>query len=305
MSPSVKEKILPFQGQPEMFLRLSGPVDEPSNLAIYSRLFAERGGLYLQSALMLLRAGQLSAGAPEFELGAAQLMTEGRRPDLAEIVLAGLRKTAPKKFLDDPTTAVELIDVEAQAAYRLGEFPRAEKLLRDAIVRYPKENNPYATLLSFHIQNAMQALRRKETNTYSEQIAKGYQVVQSQLTAQPTNVNAWVNFGATFMRLDQHTNAIVPLTRALDLDKNNVTALMNRASSYLKLNQLNLSRQDLERIRTLLPDSPFQVFYGLGEIAMRSNQKKEALGYYEEYLKKAPDSVEKDEIRERVKTLKK
>ncbi|MBM3846925.1 MAG: tetratricopeptide repeat protein, partial [Verrucomicrobia bacterium] len=305
ITDALKDLLKPYAGQPDRSLSANGPLDEPSNLTVYSRYFWEQSTLYLQSAMMLLRAAELSGGTPALQLGAARLLAEGRRSDLSSMVLTKIRSTAPKEFLSDTTNHLELVELEAVAAHRDGDFPKAEKMLSDAIARYPKENGPYTALLSLHLQTAMSALRRKETNEYQSHIARGYQILQSQLAVQPTNVSAWVNFGATYMRLEDYSNALPAFAKALEMDKGNVTALLNRANCYFRLNQFAAAEQDYLRIRTLMPDSPFQVHYGLGEIASRTGRKKDAIQNFEEYLKKAPEIPEKETVRNKLKELKK
>lgn len=303
VSPEITAMLKPYNGSTDMILRFNGPIEEPVNLMIMSRRFAEEGGLYMQAATMLKRAASGSPRGAEFELMVTRLLNEGRRPDLALREAEHLRRTAPPEFLRNTTNALELIEVEARSAHRMGQFPRAETLLRESIAAYPKENTPYATLLSLYMQNAMQSLRRQDTNEFNAQIGAGYKVVESQLKAQPGNVNAWVNLGAIYMRLEQYSNAVAPLTRAIELDKNNVTALLNRAVCHLRANELEPARKDYEQIRTFVPDPPFQVHYGLGEVALRSNRKKDAIKHFEDYLEKAPQIPERTEVEAKLKQL--
>ena len=304
MAPSneILEKLKIYGGL-EMLLRAAGPVVETGNLLLLARALAEGQNL-IQSAQLLQVVSKRNPEAVEYDVAIAKLLGEARRPEMALQIIAGLREKAPGKYLSNVTNLMELVDVEAKSADRIDDLPRAEKILRDAIASYPMEDTPFSTLVGIYIQRAAYEHRRGATNRSQEFLAAARQTLERQIQTQPKNVNAWVNYGAAFMRIDQYNEAIPALTKALEMDKDNRPALLNRAICYLKLNDLTRSQQDYERVRTLSPEVPYQVLYGLGEIAFRGKRNKDAIELYEQYLKKAPNSAEAEEIRNRLNQLK-
>ena len=295
----------PFNGQPDVLLRVNGPIDEPEVLTVMAKRFAESGPLYLQSALMLRRAGALLRSPEEYDLGAAKLLSEADRGDLVSKLVTQLRSKASPGFLANVTNQMELMNLDAISLSRSGEFKRGEELMRANIAKHPAQELPYSTLSTLYIQRASNAQRRGQTNEFLEYMLKARATLADQVKAQPKSASAWINYGATFMQLDDHVQAIPAFTQALAVSNNNTTALLNRAICRLKLNQLTEAQIDYEQVRSLQPDAPYQALYGLAEIAYRSQRKKEAADFYEEYLKKAPNVVEREEIQKRLKELKK
>jgi tetratricopeptide (TPR) repeat protein len=301
-SPEVLEKLKIYGGL-QMLLRAAGPVIETGNMLLLARAFAEGQNL-IQSAQLLQAVAKRSQDPMEYEVAIAKLLVEARRPEMALRIISNVREKATGKYLTNVTNLMELVEIEAKSADRTDDLPRAEKLLKDTIASYPMEDMPFSTLVGIYIQRAAFEHRRGATNRSREFLAAARQTLERQIQTQPSNVNAWVNYGAAFMRIDQYSEAVPALTKALEMDKDNRPALLNRAICYLKLNDLTRSQQDYERVRLLSPDVPYQVLYGLGEVAFRAKRNKDAIEFYEQYLKKAPSSAEAEEIRNRLRQLK-
>ena len=69
--------------------------------------------------------------------------------------------------------------------------------------------------------------------------------------------------------------------------------------------RLEGAQQDYEVLERLLPKPPHAIYFGLGEIAAQKKHYKDAIKYFDQYLKIAPVSApETDTIRKRVQTLK-
>jgi tetratricopeptide (TPR) repeat protein len=292
----------------EAVLRDHGPVDETGNLLYTSQLFAQAQD-YVQAAQMLRIIGSRTNNPSEYLIASAKLLNQGRRPDLALRLVDQLRQQAPANFARNAASSLELLGIEAESLYYTGNFPKATALLTDAMRRYPGEDAPYSTLVGLHVQEASQALQRGRTNDFNSQLVAAQDLLRKQLALQPTNAVAWVNAGAIEMQLGRYKEAIVPLTRALTFQKDNRTALLNRAICHLKVDHLKEAEEDYQHLFSLYTstppysDPPYPVLYGLGEVNLRNNRKKEALRNFKSYLEHAPQSAEADAVREKIKSL--
>jgi tetratricopeptide (TPR) repeat protein len=125
------------------------------------------------------------------------------------------------------------------------------------------------------------------------------------LEVQPNNVEALINSGGLKIRMAEYQEAIPFLDRALQLQPENLYALLNRGFANLQLGKLDDARRDYEILERTLPKPMHAVYYGLGEIAYKNKQKRTALQNYERYVKLAPaGTAEMRVVQERIKQLK-
>ena len=298
-----QELLMTYSGQSELMLQANGPVDEPEALSAIARRFAN-GSLYLQSAQMMRRAAALTQAPDEYLMGAAKLLAEADRANLALQAVEDVRKLASRAFLSNSTNDMELLEIEGRATCRTGNFEKGEGMLKGLVAKYPKRELPYSTLTGLYLQRAQYALSQGRTNEFKEFLNKADTVINDELRAMPDSFTAWVNHGSALMQKEEIKLAIAAYTQALSLKKDSIIPLLNRAICYYKTDQLPLAQQDYERVRTLMPEPPFQALYGLAEIASRQNRKKDALELFEAFLKKAPSGPEKDEVSARVNEMK-
>ncbi|MBI1839678.1 MAG: tetratricopeptide repeat protein [Verrucomicrobia bacterium] len=299
-----KELLKAYSGQSELMLQVNGPVDEPEALSVIAKRFAH-GSLYLQSAQMMRRAAALTRAPDEYLMGVVKLLAEADRPNLALQAVDDIRKLASRGFLANPTNDMEILEIEGRATSRKGDFVKGEELLRQLVAKYPKQELPYSTLTGLYLQRADYALGQGRTNEFKEFLGKAHLVIGEELRQMPQSFAAWVNHGSALMQMEENANAIAAYTQALAIEKDSPLALLNRAICYYKSDQLALAQQDYERVKAITHDPPFQALYGLAEIAYRQNRKKEALEFYEAFLKKSPpNGREREEVVARVKELK-
>ena len=130
---------------------------------------------------------------------------------------------------------------------------------------------------------------------------------QEQLNIAPTNTSALVNHGVAFLRLGAYDQAIPTLTRVLTLETNTPNyyfALLNRAISYLRSEQIDAAQADCETLQKEYPNV-FPVYYYLGEMAYRRKDTNAALRNYELYLTNAPPNTQEAQfVAGRIKELK-
>ena len=121
------------------------------------------------------------------------------------------------------------------------------------------------------------------------------------------NFNAMVSLGGTLMRLEppQYELALPHLNRALELFRDNSFALYYRALANFKTGRLKEARQDFDILNSKTPDV-FQYKLALAYIADTNRISKDAIKYYQEYLKTAPTTYlqERSNVVVRLKELK-
>jgi tetratricopeptide (TPR) repeat protein len=115
---------------------------------------------------------------------------------------------------------------------------------------------------------------------------------------------AWLfSKGYVSIQLKDYDAAISALTRVLSIQTNNPQALFNRALANLDSGKLDAAHADYETLRSTYTNS-FQVAYGLGEIAWRKHETNEAIKNYENYLANArTNTAEATNVMERLKLL--
>ena len=125
------------------------------------------------------------------------------------------------------------------------------------------------------------------------------------LDVQPNNVEALINSAGLKIRMAEYGESISYLDRALQLQPENLYGLLNRGFANLQLGNLEAARRDYEMLERTLPKPMHAVYYGLGEIAFKTKQKRTALQNYERYVKLAPNgTAEMKLVQERIKQLK-
>jgi tetratricopeptide (TPR) repeat protein len=269
-------------------LNLAGPFDEPTALFVLAKHFAA-GRNFRQAAQFLSRSIELAPEYLEPRLALPGMLVQAGLLDAALETVATTRAF----MLSRPTATAEklaLLEAEAWAYARQNDLAKAERILSDAIKDHPLRPSPYATLAEIYRVNGR----------HNDAI----ELLDRQLKLQPEAVDALVHAGAMRMELLKFDEAIPLLDRALKLQPQNALALINRAIAQLRSGRLDGAQQDYEILERILPRTPHAVYYGLGEIAAQKKRYKEAIRYYDQYLKVAPVSApETDTIRKRLQAL--
>jgi Flp pilus assembly protein TadD len=171
-----------------------------------------------------------------------------------------------------------------------GDVAGAEKQLLELRTRHPRR------------LNVLEALRQVYQAT--ERLTNALETLQAQLAVEPENESVLLNLAALHIQMKDYAGALPPLNKLLAKNPRNAAALLNRAIAQLQAGRLDEARQDYEALRALVPES-YAVYYGLGEIAWRKQDKAAALRHFETYLKYGiPGSEEYKAVAERVRQLK-
>jgi tetratricopeptide (TPR) repeat protein len=189
-----------------------------------------------------------------------------------------------------------------------------------------------------NVTNRMQlALIGAAAYFQKEDLAQGTQLLQTEISRNPTN-NALLTTAAqlfvakglytnalaiihsrlrdlpddpawlfsesyVYLQLKDYNRAIPVLNRILSLQADNNTALFNRAIAYLGAGKLDEARADYEKLGRTFTNS-FRISYGLGEIAWRKRETNNAVKYYRLYLANANTNTdEARNIMERLRQL--
>jgi len=248
------------------------------------------GRNHRQAAALLTRAVQLMPELLPARIGLCSILVRAGFPDKA---LEAIKETREFIAGKQVTTADKLTLIEAEAlAYNVKEdLSKAEKLLLETQEKFPTRPSPFAALAEIYRS------RKMITNALS--------VLERQIQKQPEEVTALINYGAMLMNVGRFEEAIPYFDRALALKPQQPFALMNRAIAQLHVGKLDAAQQDYEQLERILPKANQAIYYGLGEIATRKKNYKNAIKYFNEYLRIAPvGSPESSTIRERIRTLK-
>jgi tetratricopeptide (TPR) repeat protein len=180
--------------------------------------------------------------------------------------------------------------MEAMARFGLGDVEGAEKQALALLVKHPKNDNVLETLAQIYLH----------TGRFTNALA----TIDRQLQLDPANLRALLNKAAICIQIKDYTGAIPPLDVLLAKQPDNAPARMNRAIANLQSGKLDAAGQDYEILLKLMPEY-FAVYYGLGEVALRKNDRAGALRHFENYLKYGDQgSEEYKSVADKVRQLK-
>jgi tetratricopeptide (TPR) repeat protein len=284
----ITRRIAAYQGDWNTLLTYNGPVDEPNSCYLLGQTLAG-GGNNRQSAQQYLRV--LAYEPENFETRitlAATLATQF--PDQALETLAQTRALVAGKPAAT-NDALALLQLEAWAYAAKNDLARAEKILLEAQVQYPKNAGPFSTLAEIYVNSG------RTTNAMM--------VLEKQLSTLPEDANTLANYAALKIRAGKLNDAIPYLDKALKLEPRHPYALLNRAIAFLQIGKADDAERDYSTLERLLAKPPYAVYYGLGEVARLKKNRKEALKYYEQFIQRAPPGApEINYVREQIQLIK-
>lgn len=150
-------------------------------------------------------------------------------------------------------------------------------------------------------ETALDALT--QVHLYRSDITNALVTLTRQLEINPENPSALLNDGALRIQTGDFAGAIASMDRLLALQPDNESARLNRAIARLQTDQLDAAREDYSLLLKEAPDFP-ALHYGLAEIAWRQDRKAEALKHYRQYLETARKGTQEcQEVERRVAEL--
>jgi tetratricopeptide (TPR) repeat protein len=271
-------------------------IDGPANMPALDQLIGRRmavAGDYIQALHLFLRSLQLDPDNPVAELDVAKTYVDLRLYDEALGVISHIRQRGGQ--LPD-----DLVRVEALAYTKKGDFEAAEKLLVDTQQKNPKDASFLGIMVEFYRVIGYAALQRSGGDPKKEQeamhwFAAGLAAVDKQLTLLSGSMGNTTDFPDALLRkselqmlLKKYNDAIVTLTKALELDPENPVALVNRAISELEAGKIPEAKSDYMALEKILPNESYVVYYGLTQIAEKQKDDAAEKRYGKLYLKFAP-----------------
>ena len=262
----------------------NGPYDEPGFCYAQGNTYM-RNGLYRQAAQSFDRVRALSANDVASRLWLAQLCLIARLPDKALELIAELNGQ-PARFALNVTNRNELLGLEARAYFVRNEPAQAIKVLETALTQSPNDEHLWTAATGVYFENG--------------QFSNALATISRRLSLTPDNPSLLLNQAVVHMQAKTYASAIEPLTRVLALQATNTTARFYRAICYLQSDRLDDAQKDYETVQKISPNLlveqfrvyPFQIYYGLGEIAYRRKDTNAAIGHYQAYLTNAITSSE-------------
>ena len=283
---------------------VNGPFDEPNFCFEQGRVFI-RSALYRQAAREFTRAKTLDPDQVSSRIYLAQLYILSQMPEKALTPIAEIHDL-PDSMGDANTNKDKLLFVEISAHLAKQDVRSAQDSFQAAMKMHPRDDSLLAAATEAFMnygQKFSSELPSIATQCYSNALA----ATEEQLNIAPTNTSALVNQGLAFLRLGAYDQAIPPLTRVLAIETNTPNyhvALLNRAISYLRSEQLDAAQADSETLQQAYPNA-FQVYYHLGEMAYRRKDTNAALRNYELYRTSAPTNAQEAQfVAGRIKELK-
>ncbi len=287
MSKSVEDEFGKYRSW-DAVIGANGPFDEPSLCFEQGRVFV-RNNLHRQAAQQLERTRQLAPDNLDAHLWLAQLYVLNRMPERALDIIKEIR-AHPSLLSASETNRPQLLFVETSAHMGQRDVEGAQKVVEAALKKSPGDEALLATAVQVYMT----------FQSYSNALG----VIEQQLVATPNNLIALNNKGYVCIVMTNFQEAIPPFTRILTIDTNNYSARLNRAISYLRLDNLEPSQSDYELLLKSHPTDS-RVLYGLAEIAWRKKDNNSALRYYQLYLSNAnTNTAEAKIVLDRVQKLK-
>jgi tetratricopeptide (TPR) repeat protein len=287
----------------EGLLRNNGPVDEPAFRFEMAQFFAQNR-LWRQAAQFTLRTLSYTPNEPVVQNFLANVYLHSGQPERTLNVIKTIR-TSRTGATTPPEVAVETIRTEAAAHFAQNDFTTAEKLLKDAVIRYPEQNGSFEGLSSFYGTRSEVLRREGKTAEADASLSNSLRVIEQQVEQQPQNPAAHFNLGNRCLAVKNFDCAVRAFTRVLELDPQNKAALINRGIVNLQAGRLDTAQADYEKLLEITK-TEFRVYFGLAEIAYRKKNWDAARQNYEKYLEYAPaDSAESSFVRSRLAEVKK
>ena len=286
-------------------LVVNGPIDEPSFCFELGTQFAQ-GGNYHQAAAEFLRVQVWEPNNLLNQISLARAYHFGSAPDNALKTIEVIEKSPSAPNLQKEQF-LELARIKALAKYSLKDFPGAEMTLLDSEARYPRDSTVLNSLfdLYYHHGDTKKALATVEKllshapdniEALLKQVGlliqertfdKAMAVLDQILKVQPNHEIALLNKGAIHIHNKNFAEALKPLERMLERNPDHFAAKLNRAIVFLQTERWKEANKDYAALAQVNPDSHV-IVYGLAESAFHLDEKKQALEYFQKYLKIAP-----------------
>jgi len=231
----------------------NGPFDEPSFCFAQAQVFIQ-ARLFRQAMQQFARVKELDPVHLQASLWLAQLYILAHKPDEALRLVQEIHQKETA-FDVNRTNINELLFAEASAYLASKDAAAADAAVTKTLQKFPADKELLPVLLGTATKAYM------NFGFYSNALDS----IEQELKLSPDNPLALGNKGVSLLQLNAFEQAIPPLTRVVELQSTNYTALFNRAIAYLRCGQLDASEKDYETLQKNRADGLFDLLRPAGD----------------------------------------
>ena len=270
-------------------IKYNGPPDEPFMDMVFGQILAEGGNLR-QAAGLFERRLQFMPNDVPAKLAVAKTLVDTGQADRALKVTREIR--ALTNSLPD-----ELFWVEAVAYLTKTNFAEAERSLLQGQQQAPSNPLRLANVVEFYRRSGLAAFRagHREEGTLRLKKALNWvnqfiQLINSDHAAAAVFNQADVLLAKADIEvaLSSWNEAAQTLEHILQIDPENVNALLNHSLVLVRLKNYRVAKEDADNLLKLLPQQPYMAYGAMIAIAKAENDAQAQKKYMRLYLKSAP-----------------
>jgi len=167
--------------------------------------------------------------------------------------------------------------------FKLGDFERGEKYLRDSNNIRAKLNDKRGILLNYTRLSSVFISKRD--------FEKVIDICNEALKVEPDSEAFYITRGYAYAELNELEQAIEDYDRAIELNPNYAEAYNNRGNVYAELNKYERAIEDYDRAIELNPDDA-KAYYNRGFTHAKLNQHEQAIEDYDRAIELNPNYAE-------------
>lgn len=269
---NMEERFGAYRGWEPMLVD-NGPFDHPDYCLRIGQIMGQQG-LYRQALAQLARARELSPTNLVAQTSLADVYVRAQLPQKAldEVAQARSRRSEPLPMEID----LELARVEANAYFSLRDIPQAEKAVREAFSRHPKEPWILDTMLQIYSQTD----RIDDAIETSEKIIK----------ADPERTQSYINQATLYLKKKEPAQALAAIERVLQKSPQQPQALLYKIFLLMQANDSAKARVAIDGLLTVEPDNVEALLYK-GVVEIESKSYRPALEPLTQVLKRQPNNA--------------
>ncbi len=291
---------------------LDGPADVP-DLDIQIGRYLAANGNYRQAAHFFQRCLELVPNDPGAELDLAKPCLDLGLVDAGLALIRDVRQ----RGAGDP---LDLARLEALAWAKKNDFDKADKLLTEAHLKYPKDERFPGLMAGFYarmgysvlLQNKGDAAREKDAAKWFQKALAALDDQLQLLVNDPMKFTASardipsINLSRVEMQmmLKDYPAAIRTSAAMVRQEPDNPVPLLNRAISELQNRQFDDAKKDYLAVEKMVPAPSHLIYYGLAQVAQQQKDQPAEIRYEQLYLKYAPtNTLEFSNVNQRLRQL--
>jgi tetratricopeptide (TPR) repeat protein len=216
------------------------------------------------------------------DYGSAEALKPGNDRVLKERVLVYFNTDQPEKalealsgYLAKHADDVEALVLQARAQILLGNYAKAEAILKRALTRDPAN-------ASAHLYKGVALVRRTDSDGALGNLNRAIEL-------DPRLVEAYKERARIFLALDEPVRAAADLSSAADLDPSDAEVFVMRGATFMRRLLYDAAIADFTRSLELLPADP-RVLYDRAVAYLKEDEPQAALSDLNALLQLRPDA---------------